>query len=181
MMDRAREIVNGYAPMKVTLRQVMYRLAFEGKLPHTAPMYRRLSPQLAKARLEGRFPDLIDTAREVHVPPAWEGAADFVTSTSLHRQLVGIGEPFEDHTLHPDRRQRQPLAHGLQGGLMGAAPRAGRVGGRRTRFRCGSRLVCGYQGESGQAWQGGVTVGYVVDLGVMVWMRKRVVFPCNPA
>jgi hypothetical protein len=47
VVDRAREIVNGYAPMKVTLRQVMYGLASEGALPHTAPMYRRLSAQLA--------------------------------------------------------------------------------------------------------------------------------------
>ncbi|MDX3231871.1 hypothetical protein [Streptomyces sp. ME19-01-6] len=78
VVDRAREIVNGYAPMKVTLRQVMYRLVSEGTLPHTAPMYRRLSAQLAKARREGRFPDLIDTVREVHVPPAWPGADAFV-------------------------------------------------------------------------------------------------------
>lgn len=74
VVDRAREIVNGYAPMKVTLGQVMYRLASEGTLPHTAPMCRRLSAQLARARREGRFPDLIDTVRQVHVPPAWTGA-----------------------------------------------------------------------------------------------------------
>ncbi|MEU5583263.1 hypothetical protein ABZ791_37565 [Streptomyces huasconensis] len=43
VVDRAREIVNGYAPMKVTLRQFMYRLASEGTLPPTAPMYRRPS------------------------------------------------------------------------------------------------------------------------------------------
>ncbi|WP_029380925.1 hypothetical protein, partial [Streptomyces leeuwenhoekii] len=78
VVDRAREIVNGYAPMQVTLRQVMYRLASEGTLPHTAPMYRRLSAQLAQARREGRFPDLIDTVREVHVPPAWPDAGAFV-------------------------------------------------------------------------------------------------------
>lgn len=77
-MERAREIVDGYAPLKVTLRQVMYRLAAEGVLPHTPPMYRRLSAQLAQARREGRFPDLIDTVREVHVPPAWDGADAFV-------------------------------------------------------------------------------------------------------
>ena len=51
--------------LKVTLRQVMYRLASEGVLPHTPPMYRRLSSQLAEARREGRFADLIDTIREV--------------------------------------------------------------------------------------------------------------------
>ncbi|MFD8637634.1 hypothetical protein [Streptomyces sp. NPDC059533] len=72
-MDRAREIVDGYAPLKVTLRQVMYRLA-EGMLPHTPPMCPLLSSQLARAWKEGRFPDLIDTVREVHVPPAWPDA-----------------------------------------------------------------------------------------------------------
>ncbi|MGW4688481.1 hypothetical protein ACWEPM_26800 [Streptomyces sp. NPDC004244] len=78
VVERAREIVDGYAPLKVTLRQVMYRLAAEGVLPHTPPMYRRLSSQLAQARREGRFPDLIDTVREVHVPPAWSDADAFV-------------------------------------------------------------------------------------------------------
>ncbi|MFG2978250.1 hypothetical protein ACGFYY_35355 [Streptomyces sp. NPDC048331] len=58
-MDRAREIVDGYAPLKVTLRQVMHRLAAEGVLPHKPSMYRRLSSQLVQARREGRFPDLI--------------------------------------------------------------------------------------------------------------------------
>ncbi|WP_187438765.1 hypothetical protein [Streptomyces sp. sk2.1] len=71
VVHRAREIVDGHAPLKVTLRQVMYRFAAEGVLPHTPPMYRRLSVQLAQARREGRFPDLIDTVREVHVPQAW--------------------------------------------------------------------------------------------------------------
>ncbi|KIF05632.1 hypothetical protein PL81_11775 [Streptomyces sp. RSD-27] len=78
VVERARQIVDGYAPLKVTLRQVMYRLAAEGVLPHTPPMYRRLSAQLAQARREGRFPDLIDTVREVHVPPAWTDADAFV-------------------------------------------------------------------------------------------------------
>ncbi|MFJ5635334.1 hypothetical protein ACIQF5_22195 [Streptomyces goshikiensis] len=78
VVERAREIVDGYAPLKVTLRQVMYRLAAEGVLPHTPPMYRRLSSQLAQARREGRFPDLIDTMREVHVPSAWPDADAFV-------------------------------------------------------------------------------------------------------
>ncbi|MEU0054625.1 hypothetical protein [Streptomyces sp. NPDC006309] len=77
VVGRAREIVESYEG-GVTLRQVMYRLVSEGALPHTAPMYRRLSAQLAKARREGRFPDLIDTVREVHVPPAWTGADAFV-------------------------------------------------------------------------------------------------------
>ncbi|MFE2554387.1 hypothetical protein ACFXGI_38675, partial [Streptomyces sp. NPDC059355] len=56
----------------------MYRLAAESALPHTPPMHRRLSSQLAQARREGRFPDLIDTIREVHVPPAWPDADAFI-------------------------------------------------------------------------------------------------------
>ncbi|MEU6214334.1 hypothetical protein ABZ891_31115 [Streptomyces sp. NPDC047023] len=57
---------------------MMYRLAAEGVLPRTPPMYRRLSAQLAQARREGRFPDLIDAVREVRVPPAWPDADAFV-------------------------------------------------------------------------------------------------------
>ncbi|MFI9065645.1 hypothetical protein ACIGQE_27900 [Streptomyces sp. NPDC053429] len=48
-MERAQEIVDGCAPLKVTLRQVMYRRAAEGVLPHTPPMYRRQFAQLAQA------------------------------------------------------------------------------------------------------------------------------------
>ncbi|MFI1067760.1 hypothetical protein ACH4TC_38505 [Streptomyces spororaveus] len=77
IVDRARQIVEGYEG-GVTLRQVMYRLAAEGVLPHTPSMYRHLSSHLARARREDRFPDLIDTLREVHVPPAWPDAATFL-------------------------------------------------------------------------------------------------------
>ncbi|MFE3144251.1 hypothetical protein [Streptomyces scopuliridis] len=77
IVARAREIVDGYEG-GVTLRQVMYRLVSEGRLPNTPPMYRRLSSRLAQARREGRFPDLIDTLREVHVPPVWPDAGAFV-------------------------------------------------------------------------------------------------------
>jgi hypothetical protein len=78
VVERAREIVEGYAPLKVTLRQVMYRLAAEGVLPHTASMYRHLSSHLAQARREHRFPDLIDTLRKVYVPSAWPDATAFL-------------------------------------------------------------------------------------------------------
>ncbi len=56
----------------------MYRLVSEGVLPHMPSMYRRLSSRLAQARREGRFPDLVDTLREVHVPPAWPDAGAFL-------------------------------------------------------------------------------------------------------
>jgi len=77
VVDRAREIVDGYEG-GVTLRQVMYRLVSEGLLANTPPMYRRLSSRLATARREGRFPDMIDTLREIHVPPVWSGVDAFV-------------------------------------------------------------------------------------------------------
>jgi hypothetical protein len=57
---------------------VYYRLVSGGSIPHTAPTYRRLSAQLARARREGHFPDLIDPLRQVHVPPAWPDAATFL-------------------------------------------------------------------------------------------------------
>ncbi|GLX41294.1 hypothetical protein Sros01_73670 [Streptomyces roseochromogenus] len=64
-------------------------------LPHTTPRYRRLSAQLAQARREGRFPDLIDTAREVHVPPAWPDADAFMREMPawfrLHRMPADDG------------------------------------------------------------------------------------------
>lgn len=78
VVDRARAIVEGYEG-GVTLRQVMYRLVSEGVLPHTPSMYRRLSSRLAQARRERRFPDLVDTLREVHVPPAWPNAGAFLS------------------------------------------------------------------------------------------------------
>ncbi|MFI1177822.1 hypothetical protein [Streptomyces melanogenes] len=77
IIDRARDIVDGYDG-GVTVRQVMYRLVAAGLLPNTAPTYRRLSSRLAQARRDGLFPDLIDTIREVHVPPSWPDAEEFV-------------------------------------------------------------------------------------------------------
>ncbi|MFI6730838.1 hypothetical protein NRF20_43295 [Streptomyces sp. R-74717] len=77
VVDRARAIVEGYEG-GVTPRQVMYRLTSEGVLPHTPSMHRHLSSHLAQARREGRFPDLIDILREVHVPPAWPDAGAFL-------------------------------------------------------------------------------------------------------
>ncbi|MFE9906510.1 hypothetical protein [Streptomyces achromogenes] len=77
VVDRAREIMESYEG-GVTLRQVMYRLVSEGVLPHTPSMYRHLSSHLAQARREQRFPDLIDTLREIHVPLAWPDAAAYL-------------------------------------------------------------------------------------------------------
>lgn len=47
VVDRAREIVESYQG-GVMLRQVIYRLASAGVLPHTPSMYRHLSSHLAR-------------------------------------------------------------------------------------------------------------------------------------
>ncbi|MGW1272058.1 hypothetical protein [Streptomyces sp. NPDC002491] len=79
IVERAADIVTSYDEVGgCTLRQAYYRLVAEGLIPHTPPTYRRLSAQLAQARREERFPDLIDPLREVHVPSAWPDAASFI-------------------------------------------------------------------------------------------------------
>ncbi|MEU0670919.1 hypothetical protein ABZ508_34445 [Streptomyces lavendulocolor] len=79
IVERAADIVASYDEVGgCTLRQAYYRLVAEGLIPHTPPTYRRLSAQLAQARREERFPDLIDPLREVHVPPAWPDATVFL-------------------------------------------------------------------------------------------------------
>ncbi|MGX1266875.1 hypothetical protein RKD18_000069 [Streptomyces phaeoluteigriseus] len=90
VVDRARQIVVGYAPLKITLRQVMYRLVAEGVLPHTAPMYRRLSAQLAQARREGRHwnAQTIESMialmpLQSSVPTGWPERADLIFASNL--------------------------------------------------------------------------------------------------
>lgn len=81
IVERAADIVTSYDEVGgCTLRQAYYRLVSEGLIPHTPPTYRRLSAQLAQARREERFPDLIDPLREVHVPPSWPSATAFLHS-----------------------------------------------------------------------------------------------------
>ncbi|ALV39331.1 hypothetical protein [Streptomyces sp. CdTB01] len=59
VVDRARQIVEGYAPLKIALRQVRYQLASEGVVPRTPPMCRRLSshaPALISGQAVGAKP-----------------------------------------------------------------------------------------------------------------------------
>ncbi|WP_051838755.1 hypothetical protein [Streptomyces sp. NRRL WC-3742] len=77
VVERAREVVLGYGG-DVTLRQTYYKLTMAGVIPHTASSYKHLSSHLARARREDRFPDLIDTMRRVHEPPAWEDATEMI-------------------------------------------------------------------------------------------------------
>lgn len=75
VVERAAAIVGSYET-GVTLRQLFYRLVAGEVLPNTQGAYSRLSDVMARARREGRFPDLVDLGREIRRPPAWAGVAD---------------------------------------------------------------------------------------------------------
>ncbi|MFK0160721.1 hypothetical protein ACIQVK_52900 [Streptomyces sp. NPDC090493] len=77
--ERARAVVAEYGG-EVTLRQCWYRLISAGALPNRASMYRRLSSHLARARREGRFPDLVDALREIHQPPAYADVGELLAA-----------------------------------------------------------------------------------------------------
>ncbi|WP_199896822.1 hypothetical protein [Streptomyces niger] len=71
------------------------RLVAAGLLPNTPPVYRRFSARTASARREGGFPDLIDTLREVHVPPPWPDAGAFVREMPQYFRLDRTrGQPY---------------------------------------------------------------------------------------
>jgi hypothetical protein len=97
VINQARDIVLGYGTLGCTLRQLWYRLFTSGVLPNRASVYRRLSARVAAARRAGDFPDLVDGTRTVHVPPAWQDAKTFLTSTT-------------EHLFRLDRTRGQPIA-----------------------------------------------------------------------
>lgn len=74
----ARQIVREYPPRSVTLRQTFYRTISAGAIPNTTSAYKRLSSVIAQARRDGTFPDLIDSTREVHRPPAYADVPDML-------------------------------------------------------------------------------------------------------
>jgi hypothetical protein len=51
--------------MRITLRQLFYRLVAALMIPNTRKYYQRLSAYTAQARRAGEFPDLIDEGREI--------------------------------------------------------------------------------------------------------------------
>ncbi|MFE9574394.1 hypothetical protein ACFYMW_38770 [Streptomyces sp. NPDC006692] len=79
----------------------MCRLVSEGALLHTPPTYRRLF----LARREGRFPDLIDTVREVHAPPAWPDVDAFEREMP---DWFGLDRTAARSTRCTSRRKRTP-------------------------------------------------------------------------
>ena len=70
ILPRAVEIVGEY-DTPVTLRQVFYRLVSEGLVENTRQAYNGLSNASSQWRREGRFPDLLDTTREIERPSDW--------------------------------------------------------------------------------------------------------------
>lgn len=64
VLNEAVEIVESYS-VRITLRQLFYRLVAALVLPNTRKYYQRLSAYTAQARRAGDFPDLIDEGREI--------------------------------------------------------------------------------------------------------------------
>ncbi|WP_346095700.1 hypothetical protein [Streptomyces olivaceiscleroticus] len=116
----------------VTLRQVMYRLVAAGLLPNTPPMYRRLSARTARARREDRFPDLIDTLRQVHVPPSWPRNGG-----------SGISWPTSSAAGNPPRLRR-PWPTDPAAEVHIDMPAAGALLPRRGHFAAWSRLATSF-------------------------------------
>ena len=67
---RASEIVNGY-DIKVTLRQLFYRLVMEELIPNKDAAYTTLSERTAQARREDGFPPLMEHGRRVRQYASW--------------------------------------------------------------------------------------------------------------
>ena len=72
ILPHAAAIVNSYST-GVTLRQLFYRLVADGTIQNSQGEYIELARATAKARVEGTFPDLIDTRHAIHRPSFWSG------------------------------------------------------------------------------------------------------------
>ncbi|GGM82633.1 hypothetical protein GCM10012275_61510 [Longimycelium tulufanense] len=95
VIEQARDIVTRYE-YGVTLRQLYYILFSRGIIPHSAPTYRRLSARLAEARRRGDFPPLIDTVRQVHVPPSYTSPTELLTAAvATYRRDHTEGQPTQ--------------------------------------------------------------------------------------
>lgn len=70
--------------MKLTLRQIYYRLVSKNKIPNTVSSYKRLSKMLVKAREEGKVDDerIEDRSRSIlgTEDNGWEDLEDFIKS-----------------------------------------------------------------------------------------------------
>lgn len=75
ILDRASEIVNGY-DIKVTLRQLFYRLVMEELIPNKDAAYTTLSERTAQARREDGFPPLMEHGRRVRQYASWDSPVD---------------------------------------------------------------------------------------------------------
>jgi len=81
IVTQAAAIVESY-DTPVTLRQLFYRLASTQRLPNALTAYKTLSSTTAKARREGRFPDLSDRGRAIYRPACWQSPAEILCAVS---------------------------------------------------------------------------------------------------
>lgn len=77
------------------LRGLFYRLVSAVMLPNTLNYYKSLSRYTARARREGRFPDLVDRGRTIHRPQSWadpEDAKRWIIEN--YREDRTLGQPY---------------------------------------------------------------------------------------
>lgn len=75
IIERAREIVESYS-IKITLRQLFYRLVAEGTLRNIDYHYSRLSELTAEGRRKDAFPALSDRGRHILRPRTFSDTSD---------------------------------------------------------------------------------------------------------
>jgi hypothetical protein len=79
ILKKAAEIVESY-DTPVSLRQLFYRLVALQLIRNTPSEYGMLAHRTAAMRREGKFPDLIDETRKIHVARSFDGPAEVLES-----------------------------------------------------------------------------------------------------
>lgn len=83
VVNRVNEILDDYPGMKLTLRQIFYRLVAEHGYPNTKSKYTQLSTQLVKARQTGEVDEdrIEDRTRQfIGEDYGWGSMDDFVSN-----------------------------------------------------------------------------------------------------
>lgn len=94
ILKRAAEIVRSY-DTPVTLRQLFYRLVSLQLMRNSASDYTMLAQRTAALRREGKFPDLIDESRQIHVADSFDGPAEVLNAAlDSYRRDRTEGQPY---------------------------------------------------------------------------------------
>lgn len=93
VVRQAAEIADSYDDdLKLTVRQLYYRLVSVGAIPHDQRYYNTLTSSLAKARRDGNFPSdrIVDLTRAIHRRGGWDSPTDFLgdVAGSYRRDLT---------------------------------------------------------------------------------------------